>query len=85
MNEKYHKLLFTIGVDDILSQITEYNNHFVTENDAEQLLYAIEQSLNDWFYENVGTIIRTGIEDNIDMIMNFAKENDGHDHYYGIS
>lgn len=85
MSEKYHKLLFTIEVDDILAQVSEYNNRFVTENDAEQLLYAIEQNLNDWFYENVGTVIRTGIEDNIDAVMNPEKNNDGHDRHYGIS
>jgi hypothetical protein len=76
MTKKYHSLLFTIEVEDILAQVSEYNNHFVTENDAEQLLYAMEQNLNDWFYENVGSVIRTGIEDNIHDVMNPKKEND---------
>ena len=63
-------ILLNVDVEMILDCITEYDHKYVTETNAEMLLSLIEQDINDWFYENIGTALDKAIDKYIHEVMN---------------
>lgn len=57
----------------ILAIVTEYDNKYVTETDAEMLLGRIEEQVRDWFYENIHVIVEQEIDKHIHEVMNSKR------------
>ena len=70
------EILLSVDAEMILICITEYDNKYVTETDAEVLLGRIEENVRDWFYENVYTIMEEEIDKHIHEVMNPKRETD---------
>ena len=70
------EILLTVDAEMILACITEYDNKYVTETDAEILLDRIEENVRDWFYENIHVIVEQEIDKHIHEVMNPKKETD---------
>ena len=68
------EILLTVDAEMILACVTEYDNKYVTETDAEVLLDRIEDNVRDWFYENIHTIIEQEVNKHIHEVMNPKKE-----------
>jgi len=64
------QILLTVDSEMILAVVTEYDNKYVTETDAEMLLGRIEEQVRDWFYENIYGIVEREVDKHIYEIMN---------------
>jgi hypothetical protein len=64
------EILLTVDSEMILAVVTEYDNKYVTEADAEMLLGRIEEQVRDWFYENIHGIVEQEVDKHIHEVMN---------------
>ena len=82
MTRKSHsKIILSVDKETIFACVTEYDGKFVSDSDAEALLSRIEENVQDWFYENIGTVVEQEIEKHLHEIMNPSRESDGHDYH----
>jgi len=56
------EILLTVDAEMILACVTEYDNKYVTETNAEILLERIEDNVRDWFYENIHGIVEREVD-----------------------
>lgn len=69
VSKSYYSIVLEVDIDMILANISEYDGRFVGGGDAKNLLILMEQDINDWFYENISTVIENGIDKYIHQVM----------------
>ena len=78
------KITFEVTVENILDNISEHNDRYIDEVDAEKLLVAIQQQVEDWFNNAIDKVIVDAIDNVIDDVMQIVPDTDGHNTYYGL-
>lgn len=78
------KITFEVTIENILDNISEHNDRHIDEVDAENLLVAIQQQVEDWFNNAIDKVIVDAIDNVIDNVMQIVPDTDGHNTHYGL-